>query len=157
MNLHSERVTNSFRRPTAPQKNVFPSLSLFCCFLAALNLFAEKPSIVLVITDDQSYGDSGLHGHPYVQTPHTDALAKESARLDDFHIFPTCSPTRAALITRHWANRTGVWHTIKRRSMLRENETTIATLLSDAGYAAGMKAKKGSAYDGGHRVPFFMH
>ncbi len=106
-----------------------------------LQLNAAQPNIVLIITDDQGYGDLGCHGHPYARTPHTDALAAQSVRLDDFHAAPTCSPTRASLMTGHWSNRTGVWHTIRGRSMLRLNETTLATLLKDAGYATGMFGK----------------
>jgi hypothetical protein len=61
--------------------------------------------------------------------------------LTDYHVAPTCSPTRAALLTGHWTDRTGVWHTVNGRSMLRENEVTLAQMLKDAGYATGMFGK----------------
>src|SRR5690606_11436289 len=64
-------------------------------------------------------------------------LAAESSLLTDYHVAPTCSPTRAALLTGHWTDRTGVWHTVNGRSMLRENEVTIARMLKDAGYVTG--------------------
>ncbi len=102
---------------------------------------AERPNIVLVITDDQGYGDLGHTGNPVVKTPHLDALAAESSRLLDYHVAPTCSPTRAALLTGHWSNRTGVWHTINGRSMLRANEVTLAQLLREAGYQTGLFGK----------------
>ncbi|NDH94709.1 MAG: N-acetylgalactosamine-4-sulfatase, partial [Planctomycetia bacterium] len=73
---------------------------------------AERPNIVVVIADDQGYGDLGHTGNPIIQTPHIDALAAESTSLTDYHVAPTCSPTRAALMTGHWTDRTGVWHTI---------------------------------------------
>lgn len=102
---------------------------------------AGQPNIVFVITDDQGYGDLGCNGHPFVKTPHLDKLHGESVALDDYHVAPTCSPTRCGLLTGHWTNRTGVWHTINGRSMLRENEITLSQLLKDNGYATGMFGK----------------
>ena len=115
------------------------SFLLFCVPTAANA--APQANVVIVITDDQGYGDLGIHGHPTLKTPHLDALARDSIRLDDYHVAPTCSPTRCALLTGHWTNRTGVWHTIMGRSMLRENEVTIGQIFKDAGYAAGMFGK----------------
>ena len=76
---------------------------------------ADKPNIVIVITDDQGYGDLSCHGNPTLKTPNIDKLHAESVRLLDYHVAPTCSPTRAAFLTGHWTNRTGVWHTIMGR------------------------------------------
>ena len=76
-----------------------------------------KPNIVFVITDDQGYGDLGFTGNPIVKTPHLDRLSTESSQLKDYHVAPTCSPTRAALLTGHWTNRTGVWHTGSGRAL----------------------------------------
>lgn len=100
-----------------------------------------KPNIVFVITDDQGYGDLGFTGNPVIKTPHIDQLATESSQLTDYHVAPTCSPSRSALLTGHWTDRTGVWHTVNGRSMLRENEITIGQLLKDHGYATGMFGK----------------
>ncbi len=102
---------------------------------------AQKPNIVLVITDDQGYGDVAAHGNTVIKTPHMDTLLSESVTLTDYHVAPTCSPTRAALLTGHWTNRTGVWHTINGRSMIRANEVTIGQLLKNGGYATGMFGK----------------
>lgn len=102
---------------------------------------AGRPNIVFVITDDQGYGDLGSTGNPIIKTPQLDRLAAESSQLTDYHVAPTCSPTRSALLTGHWTNRTGVWHTINGRSMLRENEVTLGQLLKDHGYATGMFGK----------------
>jgi arylsulfatase A-like enzyme len=102
---------------------------------------AEKPNVVIVITDDQGYGDLSCHGNPKLSTPNLDRLHSESTRLLDYHVSPTCSPTRSALLTGHWTNRTGVWHTIMGRSMLRENEVTMGQVFKDAGYATGMFGK----------------
>ena len=101
----------------------------------------KQPNVVFVITDDQGYGDLSIHGNPIVKTPHIDAFAKESVSLTNYHVAPTCSPTRAALLTGHWTNRTGVWHTIMGRSMLRKNEITIADLLKSNGYHTAMFGK----------------
>ncbi len=72
---------------------------------------AEKPNVVIVITDDQGYGDLSCTGNPILRTPEIDKLYAESIRLKDFHVAPTCSPTRCAFLTGHWTNRTGVGQT----------------------------------------------
>lgn len=118
---------------------------ILCCLLFASGqpsaLMAQSPNVVIVITDDHGYGDLSCHGNPVLKTPKIDALYAESVRLTDYHVAPTCSPTRAAFLTGHWTNRTGVWHTIMGRSMLRENEVTMGQIFQDAGYATGMFGK----------------
>ncbi|TWT63757.1 arylsulfatase [Rubinisphaera italica] len=104
-------------------------------------LAADQPNVVIVITDDQGYGDLSCHGNPILKTPQIDALYEESVHLTDYHVAPTCSPTRSAFLTGHWTDRTGVWHTIMGRSMLRENEVTLGQLFKDGGYATGMFGK----------------
>lgn len=119
-------------------------LMLVCLAGLTRNAKAEDPkhpNVVIVITDDQGYGDLSCHGNPVLKTPCIDELFRESVRLIDYHVAPTCSPTRAALQSGHWTNRTGVWHTIMGRSMLRENEPTIGQVFGDAGYATGMFGK----------------
>ncbi|MDP3069432.1 MAG: arylsulfatase [Opitutaceae bacterium] len=120
----------------------FASLfALLALAVGSASTAATRPNIVFVITDDQGYGDLGYTGNPVVKTPHIDRLAAQSSQLKDYHVAPTCSPTRAALLTGHWTNRTGVWHTINGRSMLRENEVTLGQLLKAHGYATGMFGK----------------
>jgi arylsulfatase B len=114
-------------------------LAVFFLFAAATLL--AKPNIVVVMTDDQGYGDLACHGNPVIKTPNIDKLHGESTSLSNYHVAPTCSPTRAALLTGHWTNRTGVWHTIMGRSMLRANEITIGQHLKDSGYQTGMFGK----------------
>ena len=118
---------------------IIKSLSLL--LLASGLLGAAAPNIVFVITDDQGYGDLGYTGNPIIKTPEIDKLASESTGLSDYHVGPTCSPTRCSLLTGHWTNRTGVWHTIMGRSMLRENEVTIGQMFKDGGYETGMFGK----------------
>ena len=102
---------------------------------------ADKPNVVIVITDDQGYGDLSCHGNPTLKTPNLDALHGDSYRLTDYHVSPTCSPSRSAFLTGHWTNRTGVWHTIMGRSMLRDNEVTMGQVFKDGGYETGMFGK----------------
>ncbi len=101
----------------------------------------QRPNVVLVMTDDQGYGDLGCHGNKLLKTPNLDRLHAESIRLTSFHVDPTCSPTRAALLTGRYSCRTGVWHTIMGRSILRRDERTIADMLSAAGYRTGIFGK----------------
>ncbi|MEA1876325.1 MAG: sulfatase-like hydrolase/transferase, partial [Bacteroidota bacterium] len=63
------------------------------------------------MTDDQGYGDIGVHGSPYVKTPAMDKLHDQSVCLVNFHVDPCCAPTRSALLTGQYSSRTGVWHT----------------------------------------------
>ncbi len=121
-------------------RTTVPAVLLLLTLFAA-PLLADKPNVVLIITDDQGYGDLSCHGNPILKTPELDKLHKVALRLTDYHVAPTCSPTRAALLTGHWTNRTGVWHTIMGRSMLRENEVTVGQVFKDAGYATGMFGK----------------
>ncbi|HSV98688.1 MAG TPA: sulfatase-like hydrolase/transferase [Sedimentisphaerales bacterium] len=99
------------------------------------------PNVVLVVTDDQGYGDLGCHGNPVLRTPNLDALYRQSVRLTDFHVGPTCAPTRASLMTGRYCNRTGVWHTIMGRSLLRRDEVTMADVFAAGGYRTGIFGK----------------
>jgi arylsulfatase A-like enzyme len=101
----------------------------------------RRPNVILVITDDQGYGDLGCHGNPVIQTPNLDELYTQSIRLTDFHVDPTCSPTRSALMTGHYSTRTGVWHTIMGRSLLGKHEVTMADVFSASGYRTGIFGK----------------
>jgi len=102
---------------------------------------ADRPNVVFVITDDQGYGDLGFTGNPVIKTPHLDRLAQQSVWLKDYHVGPSCSPTRSSLLTGRWTNRTGVWHTFCARAMMYEDEVTIADHFQPAGYATGMFGK----------------
>ena len=101
----------------------------------------EKPNVVLIVVDDQGYGDISALGNPYIKTPNIDALHDVSARFTQYHVSPTCAPTRAALMTGHHSNRAGVWHTVNGRSLILERETTMAQIFKDNGYATGIFGK----------------
>ena len=102
---------------------------------------ARRPNIVLVMTDDQGYGDLSCTGNPVLRTPNLDAFHDESLRLRDYHVGPTCAPTRAGLLTGRYANSTGVWHTVGGRSLLRQDERTLADALRAAGWRTGLFGK----------------
>lgn len=108
---------------------------------AASNATPGRTNLILILTDDQGYGDVGAHGNRMIRTPNLDRLAAESVRLTDFHVDPTCSPTRAALLTGRYSTRTGVWHTIMGRSLMAPRERTIAELFAEAGYRTAMVGK----------------
>ena len=102
---------------------------------------AKRPNIILVMPDDQGYGDLGFTGNPILKTPHVDAFARQSVRFTDFHVSPTCAPTRAALMTGRHEFKNGVTHTIYERERLTLNATTVAQALKKAGYATGIFGK----------------
>jgi len=101
----------------------------------------RRPNVILIITDDQGYGDIGAHGNPMIHTPELDRLWSESIRFTNFHVDPTCSPTRAALMTGRYPTRTGVWHTVMGRSLMDPEEITLAELFRSAGYRTAMFGK----------------
>ncbi len=103
--------------------------------------FAKRPNIVLVMTDDQGYGDLACHGNPIIKTPHLDRFHSEAVRFTDFHVSPTCSPTRSALMTGRHEFRNGITHTILERERMTLKATTIAQVLKSAGYATGIFGK----------------
>src|SRR6266511_5683212 len=104
-------------------------------------LAGRRPNIVFILTDDQGYGDLSCHGIPVLKTPNLDRLHDEGVRFTDFHVSPTCAPTRAALMTGRHEFKNGVTHTIYERERLTLNATTIAQVLKSAGYTTGIFGK----------------
>ncbi len=102
---------------------------------------AVRPNIIVIMTDDQGYGDLGCHGNAVLDTPNLDRLAGESARLEHFYVSPVCSPTRASLLTGRYAYRTRVIDTWIGRSMMDPGEATIAEMLGSVGYRTGIFGK----------------
>src|SRR6266481_7271805 len=100
---------------------------------AGEQLVAKQPNIIYLLTDDQGYGDLSCHGNPILQTPNLDRLHDEGVRFLDFHVSPTCSPTRSALMTGRHEFRNGVTHTILERERLTPAATTLAQVLKTAG------------------------
>jgi arylsulfatase A-like enzyme len=111
-------------------------------FFTGATLFADnRPNIVLIMTDDQGYGDLSVMGNPILETPHIDSLARDGASMDTFYVSPVCSPTRASLMTGRYNYRTRLVDTFKGRSMMEPEELTIAEALEEAGYKTGIFGK----------------
>ncbi len=101
----------------------------------------DKPNIVLIITDDQGWGDLGYHGNPDIRTPVLDDLARNSIRFNQFYVSTVCAPTRSCLMTVRYSLRTGVYDTYNGGANMATEETTIAEVLRDNGYRTGMFGK----------------
>jgi arylsulfatase len=107
----------------------------------AAELKGTKPNVVFIITDDHGYGDLSCHGNPILKTPYLDQLHARSVRFIDFHVSPTCSPTRSALMTGRHEFKNGVTHTINERERLTLRAFTLAQLLKLGGYTTGIFGK----------------
>ena len=82
---------------------------VICVLLLSINSInaASRPNVILIMSDDQGYGELSCHGNPILKTPHLDQLAAESIRLTDFHVAPMCTPTRGQLMSGLDAFRNG--------------------------------------------------
>ncbi|MFO7870347.1 MAG: arylsulfatase [Kiritimatiellia bacterium] len=101
----------------------------------------KRPNVILVITDDQGYGDLGCTDNPWISTPGIDAFYDDAVRFTDFHVSALCTPTRGALMTGHRPVRNGAWATTWGRSLLNRNEITMADVFANSGYRTGMFGK----------------
>ncbi len=108
---------------------------------SAQSITGKRPNILFILTDDQGYGDISAHGNPVLKTPNLDKLRSEGVRFTDFHVSPTCSPTRSALMTGRHEFKNGITHTILERERLTLNATTIAQVLQSTGYTTGIFGK----------------
>jgi arylsulfatase len=121
---------------------IAPSCLLLAGAMADSHISTDaKPNIILVMTDDQGYGDLGCHGHPLLKTPNLDKLHAQSTRFTSFHASPTCAPTRSALMSGQLPFKNGITHTILERERMALSATTIAEVLKSAGYATGIFGK----------------
>lgn len=101
----------------------------------------KKPNVIVVITDDQGYGDLSCHGNPVLKTPHLDKLHAESVRLTDFHVAPMCTPTRGQLLTGVDCLRNGAMNVSSGRTLLRRGLPTMADIFVASGYRTGQFGK----------------
>lgn len=141
---------SSARRPSARERPasllalVGLMFALACLAPAGASVAAQaarRPNVLLIVTDDQGYGDFGVHGNPKVRTPHLDRLARQGVWFRSFYVSPVCSPTRASLLTGRYSYRTGVVDTYLGRSLMHPDEVTLAEMLSSAGYRTGIFGK----------------
>ncbi|MDP6446039.1 MAG: arylsulfatase [Pirellulaceae bacterium] len=107
----------------------------------AESLAGSRPNIILVMTDDQGMGDLSCLGNKVLRTPHLDRFYKLSTRFTEFHVSPTCAPTRSAIFSGRHEFRNGVTHTIKERERMALSTTTFPQLLRTAGYQTGIFGK----------------
>ena len=107
----------------------------------AASLTKSRPNIILVMTDDQGMGDLSCLGNPVLKTPNLDTFYRQSTRFTDFHVSPTCAPTRAAIMSGRHEFRNGVTHTIKERERMALSTTTFPELLAKSGYQTGIFGK----------------
>jgi len=118
------------------------ALCLLCTDLSfSSDLSGTKPNIILLITDDQGYAPVGRHGHPWIQTPNMDRLYDTSTRFDRFLVSPTCSPTRAAIMTGRHPMKNGITHTILERERMTVDATILPQILKSASYTTGIFGK----------------
>lgn len=115
----------------------FAVLFLLAIPLSGLWPQEERPNILLIMTDDQGYGDLGYHGNPQIHTPALDELARSSVRFTNFYVSPVCAPTRASLMTGRYNIRTGVFDTYCGGAIMATEEQTMAEIFRQAGYATG--------------------
>ncbi|MGK7395103.1 MAG: sulfatase-like hydrolase/transferase [Candidatus Cyclobacteriaceae bacterium M3_2C_046] len=126
-------------------------LYFFLVFLVTGKAFAaEKPNILLIMSDDQGWGDFSLHGNKLIDTPYLNQLASESLRFDKFYVSPVCAPTRASLLTGRHYPRTGVHGVTRRKETMRAEEITLAEILQKNGYRTGIFGK----WHNGNNYPY---
>ena len=101
----------------------------------------KKPNVIIIITDDQGFGDLGINENPNIITPNIDQFASESVQFDNFFVSPVCAPTRASLMTGRYSLRTGVRDTYNGGAIMSNTETTIAEILKEADYSTGIFGK----------------
>ena len=124
--------------------NTCKFLLMVLAFAISIRGFAQKnarPNVILIITDDQGYGDLGINGNTLIKTPFIDEFAKKSLRFNNFHVSPVCAPTRSSLMTGRYSLRTGIRDTYNGGAIMASNEITIAELLKQVGYQTGLFGK----------------
>lgn len=120
----------------------FPFILLACG--VTIGSIAQKnihPNVILIITDDQGYGDLGYTGNSQIKTPIIDNFANKSVRFNNFYVSPVCAPTRSSLMTGRYSLRTGMRDTYNGGAMMASNEITIAEMLKQADYKTGLFGK----------------
>ena len=115
---------------------------LLCAALSTtLEAATRHPNVVVILSDDQGWGDFSLHGNTNLATPHLDSLARDGAQFKRFYVSPVCSPTRAEFLTGRYHPRGAVWNVSTGGERLNLDEVTIADLFKRAGYATGAFGK----------------
>ena len=117
------------------------SFTFLFIFLICFVVQADKPNVVVILTDDQGWGDLSLNGNTDLATPNIDSLARDGAQFDRFYVCPVCSPTRAEFLTGRYHVRGGVYSTSAGGERLDLDELTIADTFKAGGYSTGAFGK----------------
>ena len=102
---------------------------------------AKRPNVIIVLTDDQGYGDFSCHGNPVLKTPNLDKLHDQSIRFTDFHVAPMCTPTRGQLLSGRDCLANGAMNVSSGRTFLRRELPTMADIFAANGYRCGQFGK----------------
>src|SRR5438067_2055508 len=102
---------------------------------------AQRPNVVVLLADDQGWGDLSVHGNTNLQTPNVDSLARDGALFERFYVCPVCSPTRAEFLTGRYHPRGGVWGVSTGGERLDLGERTVGDVFQAAGYATAVFGK----------------
>lgn len=124
-----------------PAFGIIAAASCSAVGLRAGGVAGKRPNIIFILTDDQGFGDVAANGNPVLKTPNMDALHDQGVRFADFHVSPTCSPTRSALITGRHEFKNGVTCTTNERERLALESITLPQVLKSAGYTTGIFGK----------------
>ena len=121
-------------------------MRLLVVFLVGVTAFVgtastAQPNIIFVMPDDAGYGDYACLGNPVIKTPAVDAFKQQSLLFTQFHVSPTCAPSRAALMGGRHEFKCGVTHTISERERMSLDTFTLADMLKSAGYTTGIFGK----------------
>ncbi|MFY0607652.1 MAG: arylsulfatase [Cyclobacteriaceae bacterium] len=119
----------------------FHLISVVLFVLSSCNNPTKPPNVVIVIIDDQGYGDMSCNGNPYLQTKAIDELYSSSVVFENFHVDPVCAPTRAALLTGQYSASVGVYMTYMGRHHLRMEDVTLADVFTENGYKTAIFGK----------------
>jgi len=101
----------------------------------------NRPNVILILTDDQGWGDLNIHGNEKLSTPVIDQMASRGAQFERFYVSPLCAPTRASLLTGRYHLRTGTSWVSKGLENMRSNEVTLAEVFQEQGYKTGCFGK----------------
>lgn len=128
-------------KPICTRSTAFKLIISALTFIVTSIHAQDRPNIVIMMTDDQGYGDIGMHNNPYLKTPNIERLAADGLEMTHLITYPNCSATRAGLMTGRYPYRTGVTAVTQVDHFMRGSETTIAEVLSAAGYRTGIFGK----------------
>lgn len=134
------------------KSNFFVGTILLLIYAGVAPLMAaDKPNVVYILSDNQSYYEMSCHGHAQIKTPQIDRFAKQSVEFTHFYAPPYCSPSRAVILTGHYAMRSGVFTTIAGRSIMHRDQKTLADTLKQHGYRTGIFGKWHLGFSYPHR------